>query len=53
MKHSAAIAKLQQHAQQCDENAAIQSDEGKWEQAKFNQGLAAAYRQAIEALQAQ
>lgn len=53
MKHEAAIAKLLQHAQQCDENAAIQQDEGKWEESKFNKGLAANYRQAIEALQAE
>lgn len=53
MKHEAAIAKLSQHAQQCDENAAIQNDEGKWQEAKFNQKLAAEYRQAVEALQAE
>lgn len=53
MKHEAAIAKLTQHAQQCAENAAIQQDEGKWQEAKFNERLAADYRKAIEALQAE
>ena len=53
MKHEAAVAKLTQHAQQCDENAAIQQDEGKWQEAKLNERLAADYRQAVEALQAE
>jgi len=52
MRHEAAVAKLTQHAQQCDENAAIQQDEGKWQEAKLNARLAADYRKAIEALQA-
>lgn len=53
MKHEAAIAKLAQHTQQCDENAAIQNDESKRQEAKFNEHLAAEYRKAIEALQAE
>lgn len=53
MKHATAIAKLTQHAQQCEENAAIQQDEGKWAEAKLNEQLAADYRVAIEALLAE
>lgn len=53
MRHEAAVAKLTQHAQQCDENAAIQQDEGKWQESKLNERLAADYRKAIEALEAE
>lgn len=53
MKHEAAIAKLDQHAKQCEENAAIQRGEGNWKEADYNDGLAASYRVAIEALQAE
>lgn len=50
MNHEAAIAKLDQHAKQCEENAAIQRGEGNWKEADFNDGLAASYRIAIEVL---
>ena len=53
MKHATAIAKLTQHAQQCEENAAIQKHEGKLTEAKLNEQLAADYRVAIEALLAE
>lgn len=53
MKHEAAIAKLTQHAQQCEDNAAIQRGEGNWKEADFNAGLAASYRVAVEVLKAE
>jgi hypothetical protein len=53
MRHEAAVAKLTQHAQQCEENAAIQRNEGNWKEADYNDGLAASYRVAIEALEAE
>ena len=53
MKHAAAIAQLEQHASNCENNAAIQEVEGQYEDAANNRTNAADYRQAIEALQAE
>ncbi|NMY86863.1 hypothetical protein HBR93_22450 [Pseudomonas sp. WS 5411] len=53
MKHSAAIAQLEIHASNCENNAVIQEREGKHEDAANNRSNASDYRQAIEALQAQ
>lgn len=53
MKHAAAIAQLEIHASNCDNNAAIQEREGEHESAATNRINAADYRQAIEALQAE
>jgi predicted phage tail protein len=51
MKHAAAIAQLEIHASNCENNAAIQEAEGQFEDAANNRTNAADYRQAIEALQ--
>ncbi len=53
MKHSAAIAQLEIHASNCENNAAIQEREGQHEDAANNRTNAAEYRQAIETLQAE
>ena len=53
MKHATAIAKLEIHASNCENNAVIQEAEGQYEDAANNRANAADYRQAIEALQAQ
>lgn len=53
MKHAAAIAQLEQHASNCENNAAIQEVEGQYEDAANNRTNAADYRQAIKALQAE
>jgi hypothetical protein len=53
MKHEAAIAQLEIHASNCENNAAIQEREGQFEDAANSRGNAADYRQAIEALQAE
>ena len=53
MKHATAIAQLEIHASNCENNAVIQEAEGQYEDAANNRANAADYRQAIEALQAQ
>ena len=53
MKHSAAIAQLEIHASNCENNAAILEREGEHESAANNRSNADDYRQAIEALQAE
>jgi len=53
MKYEDAIAKLEQHAQQCEDNAVIQRREGNWKEADCNNGLAAGYRVAVEVLKAE
>ena len=51
MKHAAAVAQLEIHASNCENNAVIQEREGQFEDAANNRTNAANYRQAIEALQ--
>ena len=51
MKHAAAIAKLETHASNCENNAEIQEREGQYEDAANNRTNASEYRQAIETLQ--
>lgn len=51
MKHATAIAQLEIHASNCENNAVIQEAEGQFEDAASNRINAADYRQAIEALQ--
>lgn len=53
MKHKTAIAQLEIHASNCENNAAIQEREGQFEDAAHSRSNAADYRQAIEALQAE
>ena len=53
MTHAAAIAQLETHASNCENNAAIQEREGQHEDAANNRTNAAEYRQAIETLQAE
>lgn len=53
MKHSAAIAQLEIHASNCENNAEIQDRVGQHEDAANNRTNAAEYRQAIETLQAE
>ena len=53
MKHATAIAQLEIHASNCENNAVIQEAEGQYEDAANNRTNAADYRQAIEALQAE
>lgn len=53
MKHTTAIAQLETHASNCENNAAIQEREGEHESAATNRASAMDYRQAIEALQAE
>ncbi|KAB2527456.1 hypothetical protein F8N49_03505 [Pseudomonas sp. GXM4] len=52
MKHATAIAQLEIHASNCENNAVIQEREGQYEEAANSRSNAAEYRQAIEALQA-
>ena len=53
MNHATAIAQLEIHASNCENNADIQEREGEHESAATNRSNAADYRQAIEALQAE
>ena len=53
MKHATAIAQLEIHASNCENNAVIQEREGQFEDAANNRTNAADYRQAIETLQAE
>lgn len=53
MKYEEAIAKLEQHAQQCEDNAVIQRREGNWKEADYNDGVAAGYRAAVAVLKAE
>lgn len=53
MKYEEAIAKLEQHAQQCENNAVIQRREGNWKEADYNEGVAAGYRAAVAVLKAE
>lgn len=53
MKHEAAIAQLEIHASNCENNAVIQEQESQFEDAANSRTNAADYRQAIEALQAE
>ena len=53
MTHATAIAQLEIHASNCENNAAIQEREGEHESAATNRSNAADYRQAIESLQAE
>lgn len=50
MKHKAAIAQLEIHASNCENNAVIQEREGQCEDAANSRSNAADYRTAIEAL---
>lgn len=52
MKHATAIAQLEVHASNCENNADIQEREGEHESAAASRTNASDYRQAIEALQA-
>lgn len=51
MKHATAIAALEIHASNSENNARIQESEGEHETAAYNRANAADYRAAIEALQ--
>lgn len=53
MKHASAIAQLEKHASNCENNAAIQEAEGQYEDAANSRTNAADYRAAIESLQAE
>jgi hypothetical protein len=53
MKQKAAIAQLEIHASNCENNAAIQEQEGQLEDVANSRSNAADFRQAIEALQAE
>jgi hypothetical protein len=53
MKHSAAISLLDQCATNYERNAVIQEKEGRYDDAANSRAIAADYRQAIEALQAE
>jgi len=53
MKQKAAIAQLEIHASNCENNAAIQEQEGQLEDVANSRSNAADFRQAIEALEAE
>ena len=53
MKHATAIAQLEIHASNCENNAVIQEREDEHESAANNRINAADCREAIEALQAE
>jgi hypothetical protein len=53
MKHSSATSLLESCATNYEFNAAIQEKEGRYEDAANSRTIAADYRQAIEALQAE
>lgn len=52
MKHSAAIERLKQAAEACENNAPINEAEGNHEQAALDRSNAQAYRSAIATLEA-
>ncbi|MCY1414007.1 hypothetical protein D3C76_538200 [compost metagenome] len=52
MKHAAAIERLKQAAEACENNAPIHEAEGEHEQAALDRTNAQAYRSAIDALSA-
>lgn len=53
MKHLAAIEQLKISAEVCENNAPINEDEGNISQAALERDNAAAYREAIQVLEAQ
>ncbi len=53
MKHATAIAQLEIHASNCENNAAIQEAEGQFEDVANNRTNAADYWQAIKTLKAE
>jgi hypothetical protein len=47
-----AIAMLVVHAENCEHNAVIAGDEGRWEEKTFNDSKALEYREAVKVLKA-